>query len=76
VRNVRGITGNKCANGFALGILSCLLYSNEGDEPAHVHVQAAGREAKFWLHDVTVAINAGFPAHEIGDIIRHLRPES
>jgi hypothetical protein len=30
-------------------------------------------EAKFWLHDLTVAINAGFPAYEINDIIRHLR---
>jgi len=49
------------------------FYSNEGDEPAHVHVRAEGKEAKFWLHDITVAINAGFPAHEIGDIIRHLR---
>ncbi len=47
--------------------------SNEGDETAHVHVTAAGHEAKFWLHDMTIAVNAGFPAHEIGDIIRHLR---
>jgi hypothetical protein len=38
-----------------------------------VHVRAGDREAKFWLHDMVVAINAGFPAHEIGDIIRHLR---
>jgi hypothetical protein len=29
-------------------------------------------EAKFWLHDLSVAVNAGFPAHEIGAIIRHL----
>jgi hypothetical protein len=30
-------------------------------------------KAKFWLHDMTIAANTGFPAHEIGDIIRHLR---
>jgi hypothetical protein len=30
-------------------------------------------EAKFWLHDLTVVVNAGFPAHELGDIVRHLR---
>jgi hypothetical protein len=30
-------------------------------------------EAKFWLHDLSIAVNAGFPAHEIGAIIRHLR---
>ena len=49
------------------------FYSNEGDEPAHVHVRAGGKEAKFWLHDLTIAINTGFPAHELGDIIQHLR---
>jgi len=30
---------------------------------------------KFWLHDLSVAVNAGFPAHEIGAIIRHLRSQ-
>jgi Domain of unknown function (DUF4160) len=38
-----------------------------------VHVRAGNREAKVWLHDLTVAINAGFAGHELGDIIRHLR---
>jgi Domain of unknown function (DUF4160) len=55
------------------GPYRAFFYSNEADEPAHVHVRASGHEAKFWLHDLTVAINAGFPAHEITDIIRHLR---
>ena len=36
---------------------------------------AADSEAKFWLHDLSVAVNAGFPAHEIGAIIRHLRSQ-
>jgi hypothetical protein len=49
------------------------FYSNERNEPAHVHVVAGDREVKVWLHDLSVAINAGFPAHEINDIIRHLR---
>jgi hypothetical protein len=47
--------------------------SNEGDEPAHIHVRAGSKEVKFWLHDLTVAVNMGFSAHELGDIIRHLR---
>lgn len=55
------------------GSYRAFFYSNEGDEPAHIHVKAGGNEAKFWLHDLTVAVNSGFPAHEIGDIIRHLR---
>jgi hypothetical protein len=49
------------------------FYSNERGEPAHVHVRADNREVKVWLHDLTVAINAGYPAHELGDIIHHLR---
>src|SRR5262245_33940556 len=55
------------------GPYRAFFYSNESGEPPHVHVCAGGREAKFWLHDVSVSINAGFPAHEIGDIVRHLR---
>ena len=37
-----------------------------------MHVRAANREAKIWLHDLTPAVNAGFPAHELNDIVRHL----
>jgi hypothetical protein len=35
-----------------------------------VHVRAGSKEAKFWLHDLATAVNMGFPAHELGDIIR------
>jgi hypothetical protein len=55
------------------GPYRAFFYSNERDEPPHVHVRAGDREAKFWLHDLSVATNAGFPAHEIGAIIRYLR---
>lgn len=55
------------------GPYRAFFYSNEGGEPAHVHVRSGDKEAKFWLHDIAVAINAGYPAHEIGGIIRHLR---
>jgi hypothetical protein len=55
------------------GPYRAFFYSNEGDEPAHIHVRSSDKEAKFWLHDLNVAVNVGFPAHEIGDIIRHLR---
>ncbi|MGD0849129.1 DUF4160 domain-containing protein [Bradyrhizobium sp.] len=40
-----------------------------------MHVRSGDFEAKFWLHDLSVAVNAGFPAHEIGAIIRHLRSQ-
>jgi hypothetical protein len=55
------------------GPYRAFFYSNERSEPAHVHVRWEDFEAKFWLHDLTVAVNAGFPSHEIGDIIRQLR---
>jgi hypothetical protein len=38
------------------------FFSNERNEPPHIHVRAADNEAKFWLHDFAVAANAGFPA--------------
>jgi uncharacterized protein DUF4160 len=55
------------------GPYRAFFYSNEGNEPAHVHVRAGNKEAKFWLHDLSVAVNAGYPTREIGDIIRQLR---
>ena len=33
------------------------FYSNERDEPAHVHVREGNKEVKIWLHDLTVALN-------------------
>ena len=47
------------------GSYRAFFYSND--------VRAGNKEAKFWLHDLTVAMNVGFPAHELGDIIRQLR---
>ena len=38
-----------------------------------MHVRNGDMEAKIWLHDLTVAVNIGFRAHEIGAIIRELR---
>jgi hypothetical protein len=55
------------------GPYRAFFYSNEGDELAHIHVRANAKEAKFWIHDFTLAVNAGFPAHELGDIVRHLK---
>jgi hypothetical protein len=55
------------------GAYRAYFYSNESREPAHVHVRSNDREVKLWLHDLSVAVNVGFPAHELGDIIRHVR---
>ena len=55
------------------GPYRAFFYSNERGEPAHVHVRAGNKEAKFWLHDLTVAVNIRFRAHELNAIVRHLR---
>jgi hypothetical protein len=55
------------------GPYRAFFFSNECNEPAHIHVRAEHREVKLWLHDVSIALNVGFPAHELGDIIRHVR---
>jgi len=49
------------ADGSALGTLPRFLSSiqTKAVSPAHIHVRAGDREAKFWLHDLSVALNAG-----------------
>src|SRR5712671_2863251 len=57
------------------GPYRAFFYSNERGKLPHIHVRSGDFEAKFWLHDLSVAVNARFPAHEIGAIIRHLRSQ-
>ena len=45
------------------------FYSADGWEPPHVHVVKDGREAKIWLRDLNVAINLGFSARDLNEII-------
>ena len=49
------------------------FYSNEGDEPPHVHVQAGGDDAKFWLDPMGLAANYGFSSRELNEIERLVR---
>jgi hypothetical protein len=49
------------------------FFSNEGAEPAHIHVKADRDEAKFWLEPVALAANYGFRAHELTEIERLVR---
>ncbi len=46
------------------------FFSNESQEPPHIHVKAAEDEAKFWLDPVQLAANYGFNANELTDIER------
>jgi hypothetical protein len=46
------------------------FFSNEGNEPPHIHVKASEDEAKFWLDPVQLAANYGFNSREINSIER------
>lgn len=49
------------------------FWSNERDEPAHVHVEAAGAYAKVWLSPVGVAHALGYTPRETGRILELVR---
>lgn len=41
------------------------FYSNEGQEPVHVHVRKAGGFAKFWLDPVQLDFSSGMKVQEL-----------
>ncbi len=53
-----------------VGRFRFFFFSNEGQEPAHVHVKAGDDEAKFWLNPVQLAANYGFNGRELNQIQR------
>jgi hypothetical protein len=40
--------------------LQLFFYSNEGNEPIHVHAEKADMECKFWIHVEEVEITEAF----------------
>ena len=46
------------------------FYSDEGNEPPHIHVQRERMRAKFWLLPVKLADSDGFSKHELRKIER------
>ena len=54
------------------------FFSNEGAEPPHIHVHAAGDQAKFWLKPIELERNYGFNVrelHQLRDIITQHQQE-
>lgn len=49
------------------------FFSNEGDEPPHVHVEQGGRNAKFWLAPVVMESASGFRRSELRYLERIIR---
>ncbi len=46
------------------------FYSDEGNEPPHIHVETPDGECKFWLEPVRLARNIGVPNHILRKIER------
>jgi hypothetical protein len=51
-----------------IGPYRFFFYSNEGSEPAHIHIRGSDGEAKFWLSPVELAYNYGYRGHELKKI--------
>lgn len=49
------------------------FYSNEGNEPAHIHIQKAEGYAKFWLNPVNLADTTGFSQRQLQRIEEIIR---
>lgn len=56
-----------------IGRFRFFFYSNESQEPPHIHIKAAENEAKFWLQPVRFAFNYGFRSGELNQIERLVR---
>ena len=50
------------------------FYSLENNEPPHIHIRRDRSLAKFWLDEVSLAYNRGYPNHEVTHL-RHLVEE-
>jgi hypothetical protein len=44
------------------------IFSREGNEPEHIHIEQAERYAKFWLKPVQLAESVGFRSSEISEL--------
>jgi len=44
------------------------FFSNERNEPIHIHIEKGEKYAKFWIDPLFVAINYGFISKELREI--------
>ncbi|PCI45489.1 MAG: hypothetical protein COB41_01315 [Proteobacteria bacterium] len=48
-----------------IGSFRFFFYSNESNEPAHIHIQKDNMLAKFWLHPVALAASTRFSPKDL-----------
>lgn len=46
------------------------FYSNEGNEPPHIHGRGSDGECKFWLEPIALAGNRSITPHDLREIER------
>jgi len=51
------------------------FFSNEGDEPPHIHVDKGGGTAKVWLDTLELARSVGLSNREIAELSAKVRDE-
>ena len=51
-----------------IGRYRFFFYSNEGQEPPHIHVESGEDLAKFWLDPASLSANHGFNGRELTEI--------
>lgn len=56
-----------------VGKYRLFFFSNEGNEPVHVHVESEDNHAKFWLRPVAMASSVGYTASELARLRRLLQ---
>ena len=44
------------------------FFSNEKNEPIHIHIEKADNYAKFWLEPISLAVDYGFNSKQLGEI--------
>lgn len=55
---------------FRIGNMRFHFYSDEGSEPAHIHVRTPDGECKFWLNPIGLARNRGISPNRLREIER------
>jgi hypothetical protein len=53
-----------------IGPYRFFFFSNEGNEPPHIHVEEGDSYAKYWLGPVRFGRSSGFRAHQLAEIHR------
>lgn len=51
-----------------MGKYRFFFFSNEGNEPRHIHIDSGQYYAKYWLEPIRLARNIGFRPDELSEI--------